>query len=52
MSKQTKKTRLSGARVLTSEQRVKIMKEKENAKREKVLEIQSRKDERERKKTH
>ena len=49
--KQTKKQiRLSGARVLTSEQCIKIMKEKENAKKEKALEIQRRKDERERKK--
>ena len=49
--KQTKKQiRLSGARVLTSEQCIKIMKEKENAKKEKELEIQRRKDVRERKK--
>ena len=45
-----KQIRLGGARVLTSEECIKIMQEKENVKKQKELEIQKRKDERERKK--
>ena len=45
-----KQIRITGARVLTSEEAIKIMQEKEDEKQEKALEKEKRKQERERKK--
>ena len=45
-----KQIRITGARVLTSEEAIKIMQDKEDEKKEKVLEKEKRKEKRERKK--
>ena len=45
-----KQIRITGARVLTSEEAIKIMQDKEDEKKEKALEKEKRKEERERKK--
>ena len=46
----TKQVRVSGARVLTSDECMKIVQEREDAKKEKALQMQKRKEEREAKK--